>query len=49
MRTVEARPFIAVIESHPGVRYTFLVTHGPFTPSENGFPVSHFVRPVSSS
>ena len=36
--TRDLAPVIAAIESHPDVRYTFLVTHGPFTPSEDGFP-----------
>lgn len=31
-------PVIEAIKSHPDVRYTFLVTHGPFTASEGGFP-----------
>ena len=36
--TKDLSPIIAEIERYPEVRYTFLVTHGPFTPSEDGFP-----------
>ena len=36
--TKDLSPVIAAIESRPDVRYTFLVTHGPFTASEDGFP-----------
>ena len=32
-------PIIETIETQPGVRHTFLVTHGPFTPAEDSFPV----------
>lgn len=36
--TKDLAPIIAEIERHPEVRYTFLVTHGPFTASEDSFP-----------
>lgn len=36
--TKDLSPVIEAIESRPDVRYTFLVTHGPFTASEDGFP-----------
>ena len=36
--TRDLTPLIAAIEAVPDARHTFLVTHGPFTPSESGTP-----------
>ncbi len=34
--TRNLKPIISEIESNPNVRHTFLVTHGPFTPGDDG-------------